>query len=325
MALTMNTYLRYKNNVYIEPSFENNELTLLDFESYFDKYQDILFNKESILYFTNIEFNQFVSSYDTLIQTFISKYYNSNDLTNINNWFISYSNKCKYNAIFQYIKITLIPIYVTNYINNNTKLFVNHFIEEFELLYGNNEKLTYNNSISINKIDFSLYRNIIRTICTFYVQIYFGISNEDVLNSILRVLMEDYLQGIAFCKYDDFRCNLLDSSSQMKVETIQDIQKEIFTPLNMESIFYESYIEFTDDLQIKALIMSNTFRLSEFIIQNKINYFIFKNVLSRLNHEVILHNLEYLMSKAINQEIHNIIVNGKSYIIQRVYNDYLLD
>lgn len=308
MALTTNTYLRYKNDLYMETSFENSELVLLDFESYFDKYYNTLFNDEIISYYSNIEFNQFVSSYDTLIQTFISKYIND-DLTNINNWFISYSNKCKYNAIFEYIKIKLIPIYVSNYINNNRKLFVNHFLEEFESLYGNNKKLTYNNSISLNKIHFSLYRNIIRTICTFYVQIYFGVSNEDTLNSILRVLMEDYLQRIAFCKY----------------ETIDDIKKDIFDNLNIEAIFYESYLEFTDDLQIKVFVMTNTFRLSELIIHDKINYFIFKNLISRFDNEVLLHNLEYLMSKAINQEIHKIIENGKSYIIQRVYDDYLID
>lgn len=228
MALTINTYLSYKNNVYIKPSFVNSEL---------------------------------------------------------------------------------IPIYVSNFINNNTKLFVNHFIEEFEILYGNNEKLTYNNSISFNKINFSLYRNIIRTICTFYVKIYFGIFNKDQLNSILHVLMEDYLQGVAFSKY----------------EIIQDIKKDIFEKLNMEVIFYESYLEFIDDLQIKTLVINNTFKLSELIINDKINYYIFKNIISRLNNEVILHNLEYLMSKAINEEIYNIIENGKSYIIEKVYSDYLID
>jgi hypothetical protein len=309
MALTTNSYLRYKNNVNIEPLFENSELILLDFESYFDKYYNTLFNDEMMLYYSNSEFNQFVSSYDTLIQTFISKYYNHDDLTNINSWFISYSNKCKYNAIFQHIKIKLIPIYVSDYINNNTKLFVNHFLEELESLYGNNKKLTYKNSIPLNKIHFSLYRNIICIICTFYVQIYFNICNEDVLNNILRVLMEDYLQGIAFSKY----------------EMIQDIQKDIFTPLNMENLFYESYLEFMDDLQIKTIVMSNTFKINNLIISDKINYFIFKNLISRFNNEVLLHNLEYLMSKAINQEIHKIIENGKSYIIQRVYDDYLID
>lgn len=309
MALTTNTYLRYKNNLFMESSFENSELVLLDFESYFDKYYNTLFNENAILYFNNSDFNQLIKSYETLIQTFISKYINHDELTKIHNWFILYSNKCKYNTIFQYIKNQLIPIYVSDYINNNKKLFVNHFLEELESLYGNNKKLTYKNSMSLNKIHFSLYRNIIHTICTFYVQIYFGISNEDILNNILRVLMEDYLQGIAFCKY----------------ETIQDIQKNIFEPLNMETIFYESYLEFIDDLQIKTLIMSNTFRLNELIIHDKINYFILKNLISRFDHEVLLHNLEYLMSKAINQEIHKIIQNGKSYIIQRVYDDYLID
>ena len=309
MALITNTYLRYNSDVYMESSFENNELILFDYESYFDKYSDILFNEDSIVCFTNIKFNNLVSCYNKLIKIFVSKYFNNDDLSTINTWFISYNDKCKYIAIFEYVKIELIPIYVSNYIYNNIKLFVNQFIDEFELLYGNNQKLTYNNSIPLNKIHFSLYRKIISNICTFYVQIYFNIYNENEINSILRVLTEDYLQGVAFCKY----------------ETIDDIKKDIFDKLNVESIFYDSYLEFIDDLQIKAIVISNTFTINDLIINDKINYYIFKNIISRLNNEVLLHNLEYLMSKSINQIIHTIIENGKSYIIERVYADYLID
>ena len=308
MDLTSDTYLRYKNNVLMESIFENSELILLDFESEFDKYKDILFNDITILNFKKFKFKQLLYEYKNLIQTFISKYINHDDLTNINNWFLTYTKKCKYYPIFEYIKIELIPIYVSNYINNR-KLFVNHFLEELESLYGNNTKLTYKNSIPLNKIHFSLYINIIRTICTFYVKIYFNICNEDQLNSILYELIKNCLPEIAFCKY----------------ETIQDIKNKIFKPLNMETIFYESYLEFMDDLQIKSIVMTNTFKLNDLIIHDKINYFIFKNLISRFDNEVLLHNLECLMSRAINQEIYTIIESGKSFIVNKVYSDYLID
>ncbi len=300
--LNNTTYLRYKDSVNMENSFENSELILLDFESYFDKF----IKNEQII--NNIEYRRLFNDYNKLIGTFVSKYFNHVDLTHINNWFISYQNICKYDFIFNEVKVHLIPIYVSDYLTSNQKLFMNHFSEEFEEMYGKNTKNTYKNSIELKKINFSLYRTIISKICTFYVQIYFGISNEDDLNRILRTLMEDYLQGIAFCKY----------------ETIDDIEKDIY-PINMESFCFETYIQVTDDLQIRTLLMSNTYRLNEILISNIIHYYTFLNLLSYLNSEIILHNLEYLMSNSINKKIFNIIENTKLYINKRIYEDYLID
>ncbi len=93
----------------------------------------------------------------------------------------------------------------------------------------------------------------------------------------------------------------------------------------MESFCFETYIQVTDDLQIRTLLMSNTYRLNEILISNIIHYYTFLNLLSYLNIEIILHNLEYLMSNSINIKIFNIIENTKIYINKRIYEDYLID
>ncbi len=295
-------YLRYKDSINMENSFENSELILLEFESYFDKF----IKNEQII--NNIEYRRLFNDYNKLIETFVSKYFNHIDLIHINNWFISYQNTCKYDFIFNEVKVLLIPIYVSDYLTSNQKLFMNHFSEEFEEMYGKRTKNTYKNSIELKKINFSLYRTIISKICTFYVQIYFRISDEDDLNHILRKLLEDYLQRVAFCKY----------------ETIHDIKKDMYS-INMEEFYYETYLQFIDDLQIKTLLMSNTYRLNEISISNIIHYYTFVNLLNYLNSEIILHNLEYLMSNSINKKIFIIIENTKLYINKRIYEDYLID
>ncbi len=295
-------YLRYKDNVNNTNLFENSELLLLEFESYFDKF---IKNNEII---NNIEYRRLFNDYNKLIKTFVSKYFDYTNLTIINNWFLSYQNKCKYDFIFNEVKVHLIPIYVSEYLSNNQKLFMNHFSDEFEQIYGKNSKNINKNSIELKKINFSLYRTIISKMCTFYVQIYFGISEEDDLNRILRTLIEDYLQGIAFCKY----------------ETINDIEKDI-NSIDMETFYYETYIQFIDDLQIKTLLVSNTYKLNETIISNIIHYYTFVQLLYYLNSEIILHNLEYLMSKSITEKIVHIIENTKIYINKRIYEDYLID